>query len=75
MSHAMPQATVSQHSANTQPVNAPESPCLATKPHITLSMDQGKASPELGCWMPSSKSKVTAGRMVVMAQLKNGDCC
>jgi hypothetical protein len=38
-------------------------------------MDQGKASPELGSWKPPSKSKVTAGRMVVMAQLKNCDCC
>ena len=65
---------ISQHSRFPRTCRMLQNP-LAFLPHMPLGMDQGKASPKLGCWSPPSKSKVTAGRMVVMAQLKNPDCC
>jgi len=75
VSHVMLQATFSQNSSFPRTCRMLQNP-LANKPHMLLGMDQGKASPKLGCWLPPpSKSKVTAGRMVVMAQLKNSDCC
>jgi hypothetical protein len=42
---------------------------------MPLGIHQGKASPELGNWVTPSKTKVTAGRNVDMAQLKKSVFC